>query len=445
MAEAPQLPHISIDVRKLSKRYVLGASRKGIGRLFRTATGDEHWALNNVSFEIRSGERVGIIGKNGAGKSTLLKILSRVLVPTSGEAIITGRATALLEVGTGFNPQLSGLENIYLTAAIYGLSKAEIEDRVQSIIDFSEVNRFINAPVKQYSSGMRARLGFSICAHLDPEILMLDEVLSVGDAAFQQKCLTRMDDMTSHGRTLLFVSHSMSAVARFCDRCIWIEGGEIVDDGPAAIVCDAYNRSMLSLASTYTNKAQDSAETKSATDTSIETSPAGEGPKEAKEDEEGKDDDKVACELVAVRVLDHQGEVTSTIKLDQDAAIEIEYEVFEIDKRIEPALHFRNESGDMLFVLAFTDDKFPQAINQPGRYLSRVAIPPNLLNTGIHVLSATLVTADPLERHISVDNALAFTVYETHSDDAQMSARGRYARDFPGVIRPRLEWHTKQT
>ena len=194
---------------------------------------------------------------------------------------------------------------------------------------------------------------------------------------------------------------------------------------------------MLSIASTYTSKAHETSKKSAASDAVGHNNDAQETISAVRDED--------TCALVAVRVLDHRGEVTSTIKLDNDAAIELEYNVFEANMRIEPALHFRNESGEMLFVLAFTDEAYPQAINQPGRYISRVKIPSNLLNTGIHVLSATLVTADPLERHISVDNALAFTVYETHSDDDQMSARGRYARDFPGVIRPRLEWQTTNT
>ena len=215
-----------IVVRGLSKRYRLTKPA-----MVEDANGKKHrekyfHALKNVSFTIKAGERVGVLGHNGAGKSTLLKILSRVINPTEGEAFIYGRATSLLEVGTGFNPRLTGRQNVYLNAALHGLTRKETDQRIDAIAEFSEIGRFIDEPVETYSTGMRARLGFSVAAHLDPDILMLDEVLSVGDAAFQQKCLSRMDDMTGHDRTLLFVSHSIGAVRRFCDRCIWLNHGE---------------------------------------------------------------------------------------------------------------------------------------------------------------------------------------------------------------------------
>lgn len=202
------------------------------------------WALKDVSFEVEKGERIGIIGRNGAGKSTLLKILSRITKPTSGYAEIYGRLGALLEVGTGFHPELSGRENIYLNATILGLSKEEINNRFDEIVSFAEINRFIDTPMKHYSSGMYARLAFSVAAHLDPDILVIDEVLSVGDAAFQKKSLGKMEKAAKDGRTLILVSHSVATVMSFCTRCIWLDQGKLVDDGLTMDVTTHYQDSL---------------------------------------------------------------------------------------------------------------------------------------------------------------------------------------------------------
>ena len=207
------------------------------------------WALKDINFDIYHGDKVGIIGKNGAGKSTLLKILSRLVYPTEGEARIRGKVTSLLEVGTGFNHNLSGRENIYLNASLHGLQRREIDEIFDDIVEFSEVKKFIDTPVKHYSSGMRMRLAFAVAAHLDPDILLLDEVLAVGDMSFQQKCLKRVQGLTSEGRTVLFVSHSMDAVARFCDRCIWLEQGKVVQDGTVEEVIASYVEKVMGVKS----------------------------------------------------------------------------------------------------------------------------------------------------------------------------------------------------
>ena len=198
------------------------------------------WALNSVSFEVRSGEAVGIIGRNGAGKSTLLKIISRITSPTSGRVEIVGRMSSLLEIGTGFHPDLTGRENVYLNGAIHGMYKREIDRKFDEIVAFAEIEPFVDTPIKRYSAGMRVRLAFAIAAHLEPEILLIDEVLAVGDIEFQKKCLGKMDDMSKGGRTLLFVSHNMAAVTSLCSRAIWLDGGRIVADGLARQIVDQY-------------------------------------------------------------------------------------------------------------------------------------------------------------------------------------------------------------
>jgi len=252
----------ALTVEKLGKRYALrhqavrrecatlrdlianGVWNLGqavLGRSTATsATREQFWALDDVSFEIERGGRVGIIGRNGAGKSTLLKILSRITEPSTGTVRIRGRVASLLEVGTGFHPELTGRENIYLNGAILGMSRTEIRRKFDEIVAFAEVERFLDTPVKRYSSGMYVRLAFAVAAHLEPEILIVDEVLAVGDAQFQKKCLGRMQQVGREGRTVLFVSHNMRAISQLCDRAILLSGGKLVADGPADEVVDAY-------------------------------------------------------------------------------------------------------------------------------------------------------------------------------------------------------------
>jgi lipopolysaccharide transport system ATP-binding protein len=255
-----------IAVRNVSKSYRLGAIgatslKDEVARLWRHArsagsngnhTGSkEFWALRDVSFDVRPGEVVGIIGRNGAGKSTLLKILSRITQQTSGEITLRGRVASLLEVGTGFHPDLTGRENIFLNGAILGMNKAEIRRKFDEIVAFAEVDRFIDTPVKRYSSGMHVRLAFAIAAHLEPEILVIDEVLAVGDAAFQQKCLGKMDQVASRdGRTVLFVSHNMGAVQSLCSRAVWLDAGVVAQDGLTAHVIGSYLQTMMTLEGT---------------------------------------------------------------------------------------------------------------------------------------------------------------------------------------------------
>jgi lipopolysaccharide transport system ATP-binding protein len=233
------MPSFAIDVRSISKKYDLGEGG-GVLNLFRR-TSEKFWALRDVSFEIREHEAVGIVGSNGAGKSTLLKILSRVTAPTLGRARICGRMGTILEVGTGFHPELTGRENIYLSGTILGMRKSEIDRRFDEIVDFAGVEKFIDTPVKRYSSGMYVRLAFAVAAHLDPDILIVDEVLAVGDVAFQRKCLAKMDSsINQDGRTIIFVSHNMQAIRSLCSRALLLEQGSLVADGPVSDVLAKY-------------------------------------------------------------------------------------------------------------------------------------------------------------------------------------------------------------
>jgi len=244
----------AIEAHALSKRYQLGQMQAAYGTLrdslVRTAgrlTGreapqerQEIWALRDVSFNVREGEVLGLIGRNGAGKSTLLKILTRITAPTTGHAVIRGRVGSLLEVGTGFNPELTGRENVFLNGSILGMKRREIQRKLPDIVDFAGIDKFIDTPVKRYSSGMYVRLAFSVAAHLEPEILLVDEVLAVGDAEFQQRCLGRMEDFSGTGRTVLFVSHNMQTINQLCNRAIWIERGRLLAAGDVEEVLSTY-------------------------------------------------------------------------------------------------------------------------------------------------------------------------------------------------------------
>ena len=256
---------VAIKVEKLGKRYRIGprqqqarSRRESLQRLIMApfdylfsnlrepSEMEILWALRNISFEVKPGEVLGLIGRNGAGKSTLLKILSRITEPTTGRAEVFGRVGSLLEVGTGFHPDLTGRENIYMNGAILGMRQAEIKGKFDEIVAFAEIDQFIDTPVKRYSSGMYVRLAFAVAAHLEPEILLVDEVLAVGDAAFQKKCLGKMGDVVKEGRTVLFVSHNMVAVQSLCDRIIWLDYGEIVTNGPPDQVVSDYLKTAFS-------------------------------------------------------------------------------------------------------------------------------------------------------------------------------------------------------
>jgi lipopolysaccharide transport system ATP-binding protein len=466
------IPDVVIQARGLAKQYVRGpegtlrlreAVARLLGRPYRRlrrlpprrppATGrrETFWALRDVSFDVRRGERLGIIGRNGAGKSTLLKILSRVVYPTAGEARLRGRVTSLLEVGTGFNPNLTGRENVYLNASIHGLDEWEIEAHFDEIVAFSGIADFLDTAVKHYSSGMFMRLAFSVAAHLDPDILLLDEVLAVGDLAFQQKCLARVEGLTSQGRTVLFVSHNMDAIARFCDRCLWLEGGRIVRDGPAVEVIDAYVREVFGVSASR-SWAGDLAGTAAPLGEGPAGGPEGDGlrerPGRAPDGTPAADGPREAAatelvRLVSARVVNGRRETVSTVLVHEPVGIEIVYDILREGKNIQPALHFKTSQDAYAFVVAYTD---PLRMHEPpprGRYRATAWLPPNLLNEGVMSVSIVMAVPDPLERLWTADRAISFNVIEP-IDSTVSTARGLYARAFPGVVRPRLEWETQR-
>jgi len=418
-----------ISVRNISKKYYLGSQNSNIFRetllnilklpyrQFKKRSTPIYkqnkkiiWALDDINFDIYDGERVGIIGKNGAGKSTLLKILSRLVYPTTGEVVIRGRVTSLLEVGTGFNGNLTGRENIYLNASLHGLEKKEIDEIYDDIVEFSEVQKFLDTPVKRYSSGMKMRLAFAVAAHLDPDILLLDEVLAVGDISFQQKCLQRVEKLTSEGRTILFVSHSMDAISRFCDRCIWIDQGKVIEDGPTEDVMNNYVEKVMKARSQW---------------------------QETIDNQENQE-----FKLVSIRVINTEKKTVINAPIHKAIGVEIVYDIFETNKIIQPALHFKNARDIFVFAIAYTDSVYMSQVPKPGRYVATVWIPPNFLNVGLLYVNLVIATPAPhQEEHLMIEKAVSFNVYEV--DGVENAARGLYARDFPGVIRPLLSWETE--
>ncbi len=368
------------------------------------------WALRDVGFRVGHGEVVGVIGRNGAGKSTLLKILSRITSPTEGRVEIRGRVGSLLEVGTGFHQELTGGENIYLNGAILGMRRQEIGQKFDEIVAFAGVERFVDTPVKHYSSGMYLRLAFSVAAHLDPEVLLVDEVLAVGDAAFQRKCLEKMEDVGRRGRTVLFVSHNMPAVTRLCERTIMLEAGSVALDGPSHQVVARY------LASDVGTMAEREWR-------DPETAPAS-----------------AVARLRAVRVRSAEGRVTDTIDIRKPVGIEMEFEVLEPGWPLSASFDFFNEEGLLLFGSLEADPKWRGKPKPPGRYATTAWVPGNLFSEGTVIVNAELLTTHPLTKHFGERQAVAFHVVDSLDGD---SARGDWGGDWKGAVRPKLEWATR--
>lgn len=424
-----------IEVRELSKRYKLGVFNaktlreeaeaflarfgskklksgnadmlKSVGhssldaqRSTPSAPADEFWALRDVSFDVQPGEVIGIIGRNGAGKSTLLKILSRITEPTSGEARIRGRVASLLEVGTGFHPELSGRENVFLNGAILGMTKAEIRSKFDEIVAFAEIEKFIDTPVKRYSSGMYVRLAFAVAAHLEPEILIVDEVLAVGDASFQKKCLGKMKDVSGRdGRTVLFVSHNMAAVKALCDRAVYLAGGQVQGVGEADEMVEDYLQCGV--------------------DASSE--------KEWRDPADKPGNENVSLDYV--RVIPPEGEAAITI--DTGAVIEVGFENHKAGINLDITTYVRNAEDLLLFesglILSSNRD------SKSGNYCVRGVIPGHLLNAGHYTLTI-LFGQDQRHSLYRFDNVVSFAVENT------ATGRGHNMSVAPGVIRPAIKW-----
>lgn len=418
-----------VKIENVSKRYRLGGLHPGyltfrdmVGgalRFGRRADGGgddnvtprrDFWALRNINLTVQPGELIGIIGRNGAGKSTLLKILSRVTKPTTGKVEMYGRVGSLLEVGTGFHSELSGRENVFLSGAILGMRRAEIERKFDEIVAFSELEKFIDTPVKRYSSGMYVRLAFSVAAHLEPEILIMDEVLAVGDAAFQQKCLDKMHSIRQHGRTIFFVSHTMPAVTRLCRRVILLHEGQIVSEGDAQAVVNDYLSASWNIAAE----------------------------REWLTPEDAPGDDVVR--LARVRVLSETNAPATAFDIRKPVRVELTYDVLEAGHMLTPHVELHNEEGAHAFSSHDTSDEWRRTAREIGHYRSVISIPGNLLAEGTLRAHASVMSHVPQTTlHAQARNVIAFQVIDTQQGD---SARGDYIGPIPGVVRPLLDWAT---
>jgi len=427
------MSEIALRVENLSKQYRIGqrerykalrdtltdsmaAPFRAVASVFKgrqqavsgQSSNDHIWALKDVSLEIKRGEVVGIIGRNGGGKTTLLKILSRITEPTNGYAEIRGRVGSLLEVGTGFHPELTGRENIYLNGAILGMKKTEIERKFDKIVAFSEIDKFIDTPVKHYSSGMFVRLAFAVAAHLEPEILIVDEVLAVGDAAFQKKCLGKMDDVAQEGRTVLIVSHNMGMIRSLCTRSILLTSGQLsLDDQPDIVITH------------YMSSAS-----KQGTEGEIYWHDVNDAP--------GGDEFR----LIGVRLVGPLGNVQAVFDLEQPVVVEIIYEVRKNLRGMRLNLGIVTQEG----VLAFLSSDHivrGDATLLPGCYRTRCTIPASLLNVGRYHVTVSAAIPN-VKKLLQGREWLSFT----------MEGSGTYGSYFsehwPGVIAPRLKWETDE-
>jgi lipopolysaccharide transport system ATP-binding protein len=365
------------------------------------------WALKDVSLEVEKGEVVGIIGRNGAGKTTLLKILSKITSPSFGRAEVRGKISSLLEVGTGFHPELTGRENIYLNGTILGMRKTEVDQKFDEIVEFSGVEKFIDTPVKRYSVGMKIRLGFSVAAYLDPELLVIDEVLAVGDFDFQKKCLAKMEAVGKYGRTVLFVSHNMQAITRLCSRAILLQEGKIVDDGPADKVVAAY------LTSGSVNRSERFWEDPN-------TCPGGE-----------------VARLRGVNVKNEKGQVAESFDIRKPIGIEMVYEVLKPGSLLLPHHNLYNEDGVHIFTTIDCDPEWRRRRRLPGRYVSTAWIPGNFLSEGIISVQSVIFTLEPQVKQFNERDIVSFQVVDSMDGD---SARGDWHRSMKGAVRPLLKW-----
>lgn len=409
-----------IKVENLSKIYYIGGETHNslrdtlIGFFRKPFSGNEKEkiaALDNVSFEVRDGETIGIIGNNGAGKSTLLKILSRITKPTSGTAEIRGRIGSLLEVGTGFHNELTGRENIYLNGAILGMKRVEIIKKFDEIVAFSEIEKFLDTPVKHYSSGMYMRLAFAVAAHLDPEILIVDEVLAVGDTAFQKKCLNKMRDVSQSGRTVLFVSHDMSAITRICSRAIALNRGKIVSEGDSSDVVREY----LSASWGMRN--------------------------ERDYGNEVKPPQSEFVRLKKVRMVDEKGEICGTFDVRKKIGIEIVYEVLLAGQILLPNFQVYNSERVHIFTVQDVKSEWSKRPKEKGDYISTAWIPGNLMSEGSFAVNVAIVTYLPkMIVHFNAVDAVSFDVFDPMTGD---TARGDFVGTMTGSVRPLIDFETR--
>jgi lipopolysaccharide transport system ATP-binding protein len=419
------IPAISID--NVGKRYLLGtgggeryrALRDVIANGFKSLIGrntcgnrlQELWALRNVSLDVNEGQSVGIIGRNGAGKSTLLKLLSQITEPTEGEIHLRGKVSSLLEVGTGFHPELTGRENIFMNGAILGMTRSEIKRKFDEIVSFADIEQFLDTPMKRYSSGMYIRLAFSVAAHLEPDILVVDEVLAVGDIAFQQKCIGKMGDVAKGGRTVLFVSHNMGAIAKLCEKTFLLDQGRLISGGPSNEIIEQYLSKVLNT------------DAVSAENTFL------------------SDPDK-RMQITAMRILQDNGEPGNVLDRALPFKIIIEYEVRQPTEKASIEIVLETILPKHTYILFSLDtDSNPERRNlrQRGRYISTITFPQLILNAGTYQIRAWIWKTEARETHDQANTALQFHLYDSGTEKAIALA----GRKDNGVLGIPLRWDTK--
>jgi lipopolysaccharide transport system ATP-binding protein len=394
---------LAIAAHGLGKRYVLGERGRVPGRRNR----EEIWALREVDFEVERGSAIGVVGHNGAGKTTLLKILTRLTAPTTGAARIKGTVGSLLEVGTAFHPELSGRDNVYLNGAILGMRRREIKAKFDEIVAFAEVERFIDTPVKRYSSGMYVRLAFAVAAHLEPDILIVDEVLAVGDASFQRKCLGKMGEVSHEGRTVVFVSHNMAAVRSLTSVAIWLDHGAVAGAGPTSDVVSAY------LASSIDEEAG--------------------GVVDLTENSSRRTVGKWTAQRVrftAASLMDEHGALGATFGEGAPIRVELKFEVREPVRFLELYVRVKSTDGQRLFT-SYAGQR--ESVLDPGSYRASCDLLDNPLRPGRYVVELVARAADPED---IIPTALAFTVEAGHLEEENL----RYAAVADGIVRVRSEW-----
>jgi lipopolysaccharide transport system ATP-binding protein len=377
----------------------------------RAARREVLWALHDVSFDVAHGEVVGVVGRNGAGKTTMLKILSRITTPTAGQVMIRGRVGSLLEVGTGFNPELTGRENVFLNGAILGMKRAEIQRKFDEIVEFSGIGRFLDTPVKRYSTGMGVRLAFSVAAHLETEVILVDEVLSVGDVEFQRKCLGKMEDVTSQGRTVVFVSHNLTAVRRLCDRTILLKAGQVEEDGPTEHVLTTYLAGEMG-----------------------DDSAVAEGEALAHRTREHLLHPTRAFRATRMAIVDEQGAPRTTFGSDEPLNIVLDYEVEETVSHLQIVFHVVDEYGYVILRTEAADSAASglSYLSTPGVYRSRCRIPANLFGERRFYINAYLIAQDL--QHITLEQPLYFDiVFQGYNGNLSEHSKS-------GSIRLPLDW-----
>ena len=426
----------AIKVENLGKRYRIGATKrrpKGLAQAARRAvispfdylraslrepTEEEIvWALRDVSFDVQEGEVVGIIGRNGGGKSTLLKVLSRITEPTTGQAAIRGRVASLLEVGTGFHPELTGRENVYLNGAILGMRKREVDRKYDEIVEFSGVEKFMDTPVKRYSTGMSLRLAFAVAAHLEPEVLMIDEVLAVGDAEFQKKCLGKMQSVAGEGRTVLFVSHNMGIIQRLCNRGILLNDGKILVDGPMSTAIEQYLGGWIGL----------------------------EGERVWHDPTRAPGNDVVR--LLSTRAKNRRGDICDEFDVHEQLNLEFDYAVLQEGHQLSANIELLDSAGNGILV---SHDEYicgPWGLQKPravGLFTSSCLIPADLLNEGEVSINLRIYSppSEPNSNpHVREIDVLRLRISDERNPDG---VRGNYPYNWgKTAVRPRIRWATQ--